>query len=78
MDKPIKWKRVGHKFKTSDIFLRQEQKELTPEMREHIIKVFKMHRESIRCPIIPKRANVPKKKELSLFGRILKYLNILK
>ena len=77
MNKPIKWKRVGG---TVDIsaFLGEERKELTPEMRERIIKVFKMHRESIRCPIIPRRVVVPKKKELSLFGRILKYLNILK
>jgi hypothetical protein len=77
MDKPIKWKRVGGSVKTSEIF-RREEKELTPEMREHIIKVFKQYQESITYPMIPRRVVVPKKKEIILFIRKLKYLNILK
>ena len=39
MNKPKKWKRIGHEFKTSEVFLRQEEIEITPELRVRMSKI---------------------------------------
>jgi hypothetical protein len=39
--KMTKWKQVGHKFKTSEIFLRNEETTITPELRVRMEKIVK-------------------------------------
>jgi hypothetical protein len=39
--KMAKWKRVGHKFKTSEFFLRQDEATITPELRVRMEKIAK-------------------------------------
>jgi len=48
MDKPKKYKRVGHEVESSKVFLREDNKKLSPELVAYITKFIKDYNESRR------------------------------
>lgn len=66
MEKPIKWKLVGHEFKTSEFFLRQEDIEITPELRARMLKIVKRARAEMFYPYLGRKSNNDDYKVLNL------------